>query len=162
MTIDELRARHHEGLHPCLVIAGPAGNLVVTCRACGSRLEADLLSPCVGGRHDSRVILVLRCPACGKTGQLRFTKEAPWIPLPPPPPSAHATVSFRGGGAGYLSCSCSCGGGGGFYYQDHLVQPGALHVRGVVEGCGHRVTATLPCGPSFLSAPHRHGQPRGT
>lgn len=157
MTTEQLLERHHEGHHRCVVEGGRAPDLRATCIRCRARLEADLLSACFGGRQDSRLILMLLCPACGSTGQLRFAKTAPWNTPPPTLPTDDGSVEVLAGGAGYVQLSCSCGGAGTVHVLGHRVSGATLLLDGVVEGCGHAVAVRFPCTARFSSKGHRHG-----
>jgi hypothetical protein len=156
MTTDELIELHHEGHHRCVVHGGPAPDLTVTCDSCGAPLEAELLSPCEGGRASSRLLLMLRCPQCRSTGQLRLARPAAWQELPPAPASSLSQVEVRPGGAGYVGLRCSCGGAGTLFTLTHTTTPTTLTIKGLVEGCGHAVALRLPRNSAFKVAPHRH------
>jgi hypothetical protein len=118
-------------------------------------LEAELMSPCLGEGYEHRLILMMRCPGCAATGQLRLTKAAHGEKAPRVPAVPNATVSFTGGGSGYVGLSCSCGGAGSFHYLGHVVLATGLLVHGVVPGCGHALAVTLPRSGHFTFAPHR-------
>lgn len=159
MTTNDLIERHESASHPCDVHSGPVPQLIVTCRRCGARLEAELLSPCVGARHDERVILMLRCPSCDATGQLRLQRDAFGSLVPPVPASPTGDMTVAQGGAGYLSVRCgSCDPrfGYGVLLQRHAVTEHELVLEGVSLGCGHRVELRLPRTSTFRVKDHHH------
>jgi hypothetical protein len=160
MTTEDLVELHGEFLHLCDVRGGPVPELVVACRGCGTRLEAALLSPCVGGRQDKRAILMLGCPSCAATGQVRLVRDPFGGNQPPEPVNPPGEMEVRSGGPGYLSVAChSCDGyGANVFLHHHSVTDRELVLGCASLRCGHPFELRVPRTSDFRVEEHHHGR----
>lgn len=161
MSKSPLPYLHPEGAHPCRVERTPAPDLLVRCRACDARMEAVLLSACEGAGHEERVLLYLRCPVDGATGQVRLgRRRGAVLAAPPRQRLPHRAPEVLAGEAGYLGFACGCGApqGAPANLLGHTVWGGRLLLlSAALLACGHGVELALPAHASFRVAPHRHG-----
>jgi len=157
ITADFILELHQEANHLCVRHASTLPDLSVACNSCGARLQAEALSPCIGWPHETRLILMLRCPKCQATGQLRFGRMGPVNELEGRLPDQAETIEVTEGGCGYVNATCSCGGCGVIQITEFAPDNEVVHLVGALPGCTHPLVITLPRGRSFRLVPHSHG-----
>lgn len=147
--------RHAARFHGCRLRDAPFPDLVPVCRKCADNaLFAYWLSPCV---RDKAVILMLLCPWCRITGQVRLGWKPGHPVLPERFPVAWHSPRLEKGVL-WATCSCSEGQGAPVLYVTHELRPDALLVRGYFETCKHQVDLRLVRWRDVRVEGHGHGE----
>ena len=148
-------ARHAARFNGCRLRDVPFPYVVPICRDCADNaLFAYWLSPC---ERDEAVILMLYCPGCECTGQVRLGWRPGHPVLPERIPSAWHSPHLEKGEL-WATCSCSEGRSSPVLYVTHELRPDALLIRGYFETCEHQVDLRLVRWRDVRVERHGHGE----
>lgn len=140
----------------CRVLDAAAPELRIQCTRCGALTEVEGVQQCRGAGHEGRIVIVVRCPKCCASGDVRL-----YAPKPPVmgyvPRFDGGGIVVEPGGPSYVMATCPCGNAGSQVLLLGLGHGGEFLWLACELRCGHSFALSLRTGTQFEIGEHWHG-----